>query len=62
MSKKSDSIRYEVITQEDPDTGDLILPLPKELLDKMGWKIGDELEWLQEANGSWVIKLRKAAP
>lgn len=62
MAKKSDSVRYEVITQEDPDTGDLILPLPQELLEKMGWKVGDQLEWLQESNGAWAIKLHKAAP
>lgn len=48
--------RYEVITQEDPETGDLILPLPQELLDQMGWKEGDSLQWLQNDDGSWYIK------
>ena len=36
-------VRYEVITQEDPETGDLILPIPPPVLAKMGWKEGDEL-------------------
>ena len=36
-------IRYEVITQEDPETGDLIIPLPPHLLKELGWKEGDEL-------------------
>ena len=31
----NDSIRYEVITQEDPETGDLILPIPQQILDSL---------------------------
>lgn len=40
MPKKkiNDEIRYEVITQEDPETGDLLLPIPPQLLEEMGWK------------------------
>lgn len=48
-------ITYEVVTQEDPDTGDIFLPLPQELLDKMGWTEGDTLEWKQDSDGNWVI-------
>lgn len=55
MTKHHDHISYEVITQEDPDTGDLLLPLPQELLDRMGWKEGDELEWKTDLEGRWVI-------
>lgn len=46
---------YEVITQEDPETGEMILPLPDELLQKLNWKIGDELEWKKDENNSWII-------
>ena len=47
MSKKkiNDDIRYEVITQEDPETGDLILPIPPPILEAMGWKEGDNLDF-----------------
>jgi hypothetical protein len=48
-------LSWEVITQEDPETGDLILPIPPELLSRLGWKEGDQLEWRQESNGSWVL-------
>lgn len=51
----NDTIRYEVITEEDPVTGDIILPIPTELLEKMGWSEGDTLEWKQADNGSWVL-------
>lgn len=57
MTKKhKDDVTYEVITQEDPETGDLILPIPQELLDKMGWKAGDNLEWAQDDKGRWILK------
>jgi hypothetical protein len=56
MSKKqNDNVTYEVITQEDPETGDLILPIPQEMLDKLGWKEGDQLEWSPTSNGSWLL-------
>jgi hypothetical protein len=38
-----DQIRYEVITQEDQETGDLIIPIPEPILKRMGWKEGDEI-------------------
>ena len=31
--------------EEDPETGDLILPLTEEILAAQGWKIGDVLTW-----------------
>jgi hypothetical protein len=38
-----DQVRYEVITQEDQETGDLIIPIPEPILKRMGWKEGDEI-------------------
>ena len=37
--------KYTVKVQEDPETGELILPIPDELLAEMGLKEGDELIW-----------------
>ena len=34
-----------ITLEEDPETGDLIMPLPAELLEEQGWAIGDTLEW-----------------
>lgn len=47
---------YEIIVQEDKETGDLLLPLPQELLDEMGWKEGDNLEWTEGENGSFILQ------
>ena len=48
--------RYEVITQEDPDTGDLIVPIPPELLKSLGWKEGDEIEFAVGENGNYILQ------
>ena len=50
------SMRYEVITQEDPETGDLFLPIPQPLLDSLGWKEGDNVEFDIGENGQIYIK------
>lgn len=46
MSKNNpgaSDVRYEVITQEDPETGDVILPIPEPVLKALGWKEGMEV-------------------
>lgn len=43
MSKQDQNVTYQVITQEDPETGDLLLPLPPPLLEQLGWKEGDNI-------------------
>lgn len=50
------SIRYEVITQEDPITGDLILPIPQPVLDGLGLKEGDDVEFEVGKDGTIYIK------
>ncbi len=40
----TDNTRFEVTTQEDPETGDLLVPMPPELLKALDWKEGDELQ------------------
>jgi len=37
--------KYIVRLEEDPKTGELILPIPDELLVQVGWGEGDELIW-----------------
>ena len=49
-------VRYEVITQEDPDSGDLIIPIPEPVLKAMGWKEGDEIDLGLSQDGSIFLK------
>ena len=50
-----EQLRYEVITQEDTETGDLILPIPQPLLDRLGFKEGDEIKFDLREDGSILI-------
>jgi hypothetical protein len=49
-------VRYEVITQEDPETGDIILPIPEPVLKAMGLKEGDEIDVDIGPNGELLLK------
>ena len=51
-----DLVRYEVITHEDPNTGDLMLPIPQKLLDELGWREGDEIEFAVDDKGKYILK------
>lgn len=54
-NKTTPEFTYEVLTQEDPETGDLILPIPPELMQQMNWVEGDELSFDQDEQGRWII-------
>ena len=48
--------KWTVIIEEDTDTGDLLLPLPEEMLQLQGWSEGDTLKWIDNKDGSWSIQ------
>lgn len=50
MSKK-----HTVYIEEDPVTGDLILPLPEGMCDELGWDIGDTLKFKTNKDGSFTL-------
>jgi len=47
-----------IVTLEEADdgSGDLILPLPPEVLELQVWQEGDTLEWIDNEDGSWSIQ------
>jgi hypothetical protein len=48
---------WQVTIEEDPETKELILPLPTDLLNQMGWDIGDDLVWEEHMpSHSYIIK------
>lgn len=51
-----DKLTWEATVQEDPETGELVLPLPEDLLAKLGWQEGDELNWINNQDGSWTLE------
>ena len=54
-TKKSDGTVFEVITQED-ENGDLVIPLPPELLEKLGWKPGDTIDFSVDNQGRYICR------
>ena len=48
--------RYEVIVQEDPKTGDLLLPIPQQVLDSLGWGECDDVDFDIGTDGKIYIK------
>jgi hypothetical protein len=59
VKAKQDSTSFEVITQEDKETGDILVPIPQELLDRLDWKVGDELDFAIDKTGRIIIKQSK---
>lgn len=47
---------WTVTVEEDPETKELILPLPEDMLTTLGWVDGDELEWIDNNDGTWSLK------
>jgi hypothetical protein len=45
---------WTVIVEEEGE--DLILPFPQDMLDEVGWKLGDNLEWYDRGDGTWEIR------
>jgi hypothetical protein len=50
---------YTVYIEEDNETGDLILPLPQEMLDELGWDTGDVLDWQNNENGTYTLSKKE---
>jgi hypothetical protein len=47
--------KWTVTLEEDPETGELVMPFPPELLAQVGWDYGDELVWTETDHGSFVL-------
>ena len=44
------------VEEANDDSGDAILTFPPELLEQAGWKEGDTLNWIDQKDGSWLLK------
>ena len=60
MTNKPYSWTVEV--EQDPVTGELMLPFPPDLLSQMGWSEGTDLSWIDNENGSFTIKKKEEPP
>jgi len=46
-----------VIKVQQDESGEFYIELPPELLDQVGWSVGDTIEWSQHENttNTWVL-------
>jgi bifunctional DNA-binding transcriptional regulator/antitoxin component of YhaV-PrlF toxin-antitoxin module len=56
MSKPT---QWTITVEEDPETGDLMLPFTEEILKTVGWKEGDTLTWTVKTNGSIILSKKE---
>lgn len=47
---------WTVKVEMDGLTGDAFIPIPDELSDIVGWNVDDELEWIPNDNGSYIVR------
>jgi len=33
-----------------------VLKLPDDLIEELGWKLGDTLEWIDNEDGTWTLR------
>jgi hypothetical protein len=50
---------WSILLQEDPDTGELIMPIPDPIMESQGWVIGDTLCWDAKEDGSVVLSKKE---
>ena len=51
--------RYEfarMIVEDPENPGELVIDLGNELCEHLGWKPGDEVEWIDNKDGTWTIR------
>lgn len=48
-----------IVTLEEDENGDLILPLSDEILEGTNIRIGDTVEWIDNKDGSWTIQKKQ---
>jgi hypothetical protein len=48
-----------IVTIEEDENGELILPLGDKIFDDLGWKIGDIVEWIDNEDGTWTLRKKE---
>ena len=54
--KEDEVVKWSLPVQVDGLTGDLYVNLPDDLLEKVGWKEGDVVEYVPSENGFYVMR------
>jgi len=52
-------MNYSTVELREDENGDLILPIPDEIIEQLGWEIDDLLEFQLDGDGCRIINLSK---
>lgn len=55
MTTMKDFTGLQSVQLEEDEYGNLFVPFPQELMDKLGWKEDDTLEWKDNQDGTFTI-------
>ena len=55
--KPEKMLRWTVTVLADGE--DLILPLPEDMLEQVGWKPGDVLQWVCKDEETWILQRKE---
>lgn len=48
-------MKVTLTVEYDEETGDHYLQFDDAMLARLGWQIGDELQWIDNKDGSWTL-------
>ena len=55
MEPQTKQTHWIIELEEDPETGDLVMPIPPALLNELGWQVGDTLDWVADDEGGYRL-------
>jgi hypothetical protein len=56
QNKPDDNIIHYAVSAQKDDNGDVLLPIPPELLKKLNWKQGDTIEFGVDESDNFILR------
>ncbi len=51
--------KWTLNVKHDDESGDTFIELPDDLMIEAGWNLGDDIEWIDNKDGSWTMKKKE---
>lgn len=48
-----------IVKLEEDQDGYLVLPIPEEMWEELGWNIGDTIDWVDNGDGTWTLRKKQ---
>jgi len=52
---KREPVQRVLELQKDPDTGNVVMVLPPDLMEELDWRLGDRLRWERVRREVWIL-------